>query len=682
MTKRNESTELRLRIALLGCGKMGRNHLRIIESNPRAQIVGVADPSIHASKITGDKGEQIRVYSDPSELLREVSPDVVHVVTPPMTHYTLGALALKAGAHVYIEKPFTLKYSDAESLFTMADEKQLELCAGHQLLYEDPVKIAEEILPVIGNVIHIESYFSFRPVRRSVTFKEQLIDILPHPIYLLVHFMEKCLGAQMQVPLELRGCDVSSDGEVRALISRGDMRCVLVVTLRGRPVESYLRIVGNNGSLYLDFVRGTVTKLLGPGASAIDAVLNPYKQAKQIFVESTKAFARLARSKEKNYQGLEAIIDKFYRSIIENGNTLQSRYSVLQTVRLCEAISAIMNKATEQNEDAAKKELNYISDRIGCRRVTKGLVVVTGGTGFLGREVVRRLNNSGWAVRVFARTVPPFSQRLSGVDYHAVDLAQSIPSNSLEKVSAVVHCAAETAGTYENHMRNTVNATRNLLLACNKSGVTNIIHVSSIAVMKSSQYFGKPIDEQTPVDYDNLARGPYVWAKAEAEVIIRNMVDELDIKVKIIRPGPLVDYNSFEQPGRLGRAIGSRFIAFGGKRNKLGICSVGLAAEVIEAYVDGFETAPDVLNLLEPEIPTREELLGLVLQKRLDLKALWIPLWIIRVASPALKLIQKVVFPSRKPLDIYAAFSSEKYDLRNARQFILKIRNKPLDKST
>lgn len=270
------------------------------------------------------------------------------------------------------------------------------------------------------------------------------------------------------------------------------------MTLRGRPVESYVRIVETNGSLYLDFVRGTVNKLLGPGASAIDAVLNPYKQAKQIWVELTKAFVRLARSKEKNYQGLAKIVDQFYKNIIEEKESPLKARSIIQTVGLCESIADSFLKENEQFEEQAKKRLALHERKIFGGTNKKGSVVVTGGTGFLGREVAGKLLSTGWAVKVFSRKMPPYSQRMGGVEYHAVDLAQSEPSALLDGVAAVVHCAAKTAGSLDAYENNTVKATRNLLEACGKAKIRRIVHISSIAVLKPSNQIGGPINEETP----------------------------------------------------------------------------------------------------------------------------------------------------------------------------------------
>jgi len=81
-------------------------------------------------------------------------------------------------------------------IVSLAKEKGLKICAGHQLLYESPALRADESLAMLGRIVHIESYFSFKPVRRFKGWQDhnlpldQLVDILPHPIYLLLHFLK------------------------------------------------------------------------------------------------------------------------------------------------------------------------------------------------------------------------------------------------------------------------------------------------------------------------------------------------------------------------------------------------------------------------------------------------------------------------------------------------------------
>ena len=113
------------------------------------------------------------------------------------------------------------------------------------------------------------------------------------------------------------------------------------------------------------------------------------------------------------------------------------------------------------------------------------------------------------------------------------------------------------------------------------------------------------VDETTPVDAGNLERGPYVWGKAESEVLAQQLGREHGIQVKVIRPGPLVDYGDFHAPGRLGREVGPWYVAIGGRKSPLSVLDVATGARVIRSYIDDFAGAPDLVNLVESPAPTR-----------------------------------------------------------------------------
>lgn len=667
----------KLKIALFGFGKMGLRHARAIKLQDCANLKAISDPFVDQSRIAVLLPEKIEVFSSPEVLLQRVKPDVVHICAPPNTHTTLAKLALKYGSNIYVEKPFALESAEAESVLSFAQELGLKVCAGHQLLFENPTGKVKEFLKDTGRIVHVESYFSFHPVRRSASPVDQLIDILPHPVYLLLHFLNSDSKNQEEDRIELLALDVKSSGEVHGILRAGETSGVLVVTLQGRPIESYLRIVGTNGCLYADFVRGAVTKISGPGSSAVSIVLNPYRQAKQILVGTTKALASRALTRQKSYPGLSKLIEAFYASILKGSPPPLTTSSIIETVSICEAIGKKLRDAEAEVETHAKVAFEGLERDLAPPDPNKDRVLVTGGTGFLGAEVVTELRNHGWPVRVIARHKPPYSARIPGVEYATADLGDEVPSELLNGIVTVVHCAAETAGGKEAHERNTVRGTYNILYAAAKAGVKKFVHISSLAVLKTSREIGGPIDEVTPIDIGNLSRGPYVWAKAKSERRVRELGEKLGMSVRVIRLGPLLDFEAFEAPGRLGREIGPYFVAVGGRHSTLSVCEVHTAAQVIRSYVHDYDGAPPILNLVEPDALTRAELVAHLLKERPDLKAFWVPDFVLTVMSPLLKVLQRLIRPGKKPIDIPAAFGSESYKSDLAATVIKKARQAP-----
>ena len=156
-----------LDVALIGCGKMGVHHAKAIKAHGAGRIIALADPSGDRSKLDGLVSKEVPFFTSASDLLKSVSPAVVHIATPPSTHAELATLCLAHGAHVYVEKPFTLRATEADEVLDAARRAGRLVCAGHQLLYEAPARALAASRSLIGRVVHVESYFSFKTVRKS-----------------------------------------------------------------------------------------------------------------------------------------------------------------------------------------------------------------------------------------------------------------------------------------------------------------------------------------------------------------------------------------------------------------------------------------------------------------------------------------------------------------------------------
>ncbi len=660
-----------LRIGLIGCGKMGRHHMASIQAAGTGRLIALADPMADRSALEGLAPQDVQIFPDAAAMLAKVELDVVHIVTPPSTHAHLAVQALEAGVHVYVEKPFARTSEEAARILETAAARNLCVCAGHQVIFENGALKAAKVLPLLGRIVLARSYFSFRQSRRNLTALEQTLDILPHAVYPLLAFLEDGTGAD--TPAELHGLNVNPDGEVQAIVGKGDKSGVIMVTLSGRPVSHTLEVDGTNGCLHADFVSGAVTRLPGPGASAIAAVMAPYITVLQTLVGSTLGFASMFLNSKIAYKGLPPLFRQFHRSIMKKGPLPVTPASIRETVGLCEAVEDALQAADRKRQEQARQEVEEAERSLHNDGPGKGQVVVTGGTGLLGTELVRELIGSGFQVRALVRRVPPWTGRIPGADYRVCDLGAEFSPDLVEGADLVIHCAAETEGGVIEHQRNSVDATRNLLEAARAAGVVRFVQISSVAVAVSSRTYGKPIDEDAPLDPGYKERGPYVWGKGESENLAVEFGKARSMDVRVVRPGPLVDYENYTPPGRLGRDVGPRFVVIGRPGSSLAICRVRTAARVLRFYAEAFEETPAILNLLEPEVPSRRDLVEKLRESRPDLKVWYVPATLVRILSPFLKLLQRVVFGSKKPVDVYAAFASERYDTSKAAELARKI---------
>ncbi len=645
-----ESTRL-LRIALIGAGRHAQHHAQAILRCSHAELVAVADPSEVATTAMRIIAPDVKEYRTPEELLASERPDVVHICTPPASHAPLARLALDAGCHIYVEKPFTERVDDARHILDAARAKNLLVCAGHQLIFEPPTAVLKQYLPSVGTVAHVESYFSFRTVRHApggrtvLRADHQLLDILPHPVYLLLLVLERAgEGA-----LELASLEVSQAGTVHALVRRGGVTGTLVVTLEGRPVESYLRVVGRNGSIFADYVRSTTQRAIGPGSSGIDKLFAPYRQARQLLIGTTVAMARRFLKQQRSYPGLAELFTAFYDSIRTGAPSPLSPESLLETVRICERVAQVLR-------DKEAKALIAAAPR----PVDSRGVLVTGGTGLLGKEIVRALLARGRPVRVAARREPSPWERIAGAEYVVANVASGAGSHLFKGIDTVIHAAAETAGGWDEHQRNSLDATEQTVRGAAAAGIKHLIHVSSLAVLAKGG--SEPIGDRHPLEPDSKGSGPYVWGKLESERLAVQLGKDLGLSVKVVRPGALVDYRDFDPPGRLGKRLGNIFVAVGSPDDQLGVVDVGFSGRFLAWMADAWESVPSPLNLLDPVPPTKRELLGHLRKANPDLSVIWLPTVVLVPLSWVATFAQKVLRPGKPAINVAKVFSTQEYD--------------------
>jgi nucleoside-diphosphate-sugar epimerase len=286
-------------------------------------------------------------------------------------------------------------------------------------------------------------------------------------------------------------------------------------------------------------------------------------------------------------------------------------------------------------------------------------VVVTGGTGFLGKALVRALAEQRTPVRVLARREPAPWERVQGVEYIVADLGRPLPAETMQGASAVIHAAAETAGGWEDHQRNSLDATEHVLRAAQALGVTRVIHVSSLAVLARAR---GALSESTPLEPDSRGSGPYVWGKLESERLAVRLARELGLQLKVVRPGALVDYADFDPPGRLGKRLGNLFVAVGWPGDRLGVADVNFSARTVAWMLEHFDEAPALLNLLDPKPPTKRELLAQLRRTNPDLRVVWLPMPLLVPMSWGAILLQKVLRPRRPAINAAKVFAAQRYD--------------------
>ena len=149
---------IKIKLAIIGVGRMGITHYSIINSHPDVVIESVADPSgIILSMM--DKYLSVNTFKNYNDLFEMTKPDAILVCTPPNLHFPIIKKASSEAIHVFVEKPFTTKLSEASELNAIYSSNGLINQVGYVNRFNDIFGKVKELLDnkVIGKVIRFKS---------------------------------------------------------------------------------------------------------------------------------------------------------------------------------------------------------------------------------------------------------------------------------------------------------------------------------------------------------------------------------------------------------------------------------------------------------------------------------------------------------------------------------------------
>ena len=179
------------RVAVIGLGYWGPNLLRVLSDLDGAEVAWICDLDAERLERYGRRHPAAATTAHLDDVLADPTVDAVVIATPVFTHYDLAARSLRAGKHVFVEKPLAPSSREADLLVALAEEKGLALMCGHTFVYSPPVRAVKEMLDrrAIGDLFFISSNrVNLGLHQRDVSV---VWDLGPHDFSILLYWLDE-----------------------------------------------------------------------------------------------------------------------------------------------------------------------------------------------------------------------------------------------------------------------------------------------------------------------------------------------------------------------------------------------------------------------------------------------------------------------------------------------------------
>jgi predicted dehydrogenase len=363
-----------IKVGIIGCGMIADQHVECIKRIQGCTIQAVCDTEELMAQQLADRFHIPYIFNNVDEMLDKTSISVVHITTPPQSHFSLGRRCLEAGRHVYIEKPFTETVAEAEGLIALAVAKKLKITVGHNLQFTPEAMRMRELIQagfLGGPPIHIESIQCFshdEPTYGRTVLGDPnhwvrrlpgslLHNLISHGVSKIAEFMvgnnPKVLSVSLISPYLKQIGQTDIVDEVRAIIrDEVDTTAFFLFTTQFGAGSNELRLYGKTGTLVLDNTyRMILKKSPSRQKSYMRYFFGPTIQAGEYVGNSIRNIKSFIKKEFHMDYGMRKLMELFYAAIRDDKPEPISHEEILWTARIMEAIFQKLPDCQDRNNE-------------------------------------------------------------------------------------------------------------------------------------------------------------------------------------------------------------------------------------------------------------------------------------------------------------------------------------------
>lgn len=250
-------SDVSMRVAVVGCGRIAQDHLQAFQRLKEAQIVAVADTNERQARSVATQFG-CKPYGDYKSMLQAEQPQAISICTPPVTHAEIVLYALSQGVHVLCEKPLTIHLADAKKLLQAVKQTKLVLMMASKFRFVEDIVKAKGIIDsgILGRVILFENVFCSRvDMRDRWNSKKEiagggvLFDNGTHSVDIARFLLGPIATVQAQHGIKVQDIEVEDTCRVYFQSATGVMGTIDLSWSIHKESESFINIFGTEGTL-------------------------------------------------------------------------------------------------------------------------------------------------------------------------------------------------------------------------------------------------------------------------------------------------------------------------------------------------------------------------------------------------------------------------------------------------
>lgn len=539
-------------MGLLGAGYIFDVHASSLAAIPGVSLHAVADISRDRAVNAAAKFGIPHAFTSVEELAGSEC-DVVHILLPPAAHIDAAFAMVNSGKSVFLEKPMGLDSHLCERLCERAQECGVAVGVNHNFLFSPGYEALRASVKSgeLGRLDQISANWHFAlPILQFGPFDNWMVAAPANLMFETGSHLSAFIVDLVGVP-KIAAAAVGNDLAIpanqtvyrhwTAVGHAGAATALISISNTAGQADRILRVRGRGGSAQLDFGRDI---LLRDNTTSDNPIFDAYSAAKSAshtlgkharWDRIRRLRSSLAKRPDSNpfEESIFRSINTFYAGGVMAIDPRHDGRFGARVIQLCESVCAAAQVGTP----------SLCSVTVSMPKATaKPIILVVGGTGFIGRRLVRRLVTQGYGVRVLTRNPRSAAIELEGLSVELFAGTHSDPDcarRACDGIEVVYHLAKCEGKRWQDYVENDIVPTRVLAEAALLAGVKRFIYTGTIASYATDNA-RDVIDNSTLVDPAIRRRGYYARSKAACEALLQAMHRERGLGVVILRPGIVI----------------------------------------------------------------------------------------------------------------------------------------------